>query len=115
MGRGVVRGEGTGRHSQEDTEAIQSLRGAHVLLVEDNEINQELALELLANGGITAKTAENGQLALDVLSSGEVFDGVLMDVQMPIMDGYTASREIRKQEQFKDLTGYCYDGQRDVR
>jgi PAS domain S-box-containing protein len=103
LGRGVVRGEEGLRHSMEEMEATQSLRGAYVLLVEDNEINQELAMELLANGGITAKTAINGQLALDILATGEAFDGVLMDVQMPVMDGYTASREIRKQERFKDL------------
>ncbi|MBF0193917.1 MAG: response regulator [Magnetococcales bacterium] len=103
LGRGVVRGSEGSRSSTEDMESINSLRGAHVLLVEDNEINQELALELLANGGITAKTAINGQLALDILETGEVFDGVLMDVQMPVMDGYTASREIRKQVKFEDL------------
>ncbi|MBF0193459.1 MAG: transporter substrate-binding domain-containing protein [Magnetococcales bacterium] len=103
LGRGVVREDGVARHSQENTVAMQALRGAHLLLVEDNEINQELALELLANGGISAKTAGNGQIALDILNSGEVFDGVLMDVQMPIMDGYTAASKIREQEKFKDL------------
>ncbi len=103
LGRGVVRGEDGSVRSEDHHEALQHLRGAHVLLVEDNEVNQELALELLANGGITAQTAENGQLALDILDAGEVFDGVLMDVQMPVMDGYTASREIRKRERFKDL------------
>jgi len=94
---------GAGRGDSAEQEAVSHLRGAHVLLVEDNEVNQELALELLANGGISAKTAENGQVALDILDSGEIFDGVLMDVQMPVMDGYTASREIRKREPFKDL------------
>lgn len=103
LGRGVVRVDGGGRHSPEKAEATQSLRGAHILLVEDNEINQELALELLANGGITAQIAENGQIALDILDSGEQFDGVLMDVQMPVMDGYTAAQEIRKKELFKNL------------
>ncbi|MBF0382911.1 MAG: PAS domain S-box protein, partial [Magnetococcales bacterium] len=103
LGLGMVRVDGALRHSQENMVAMKALMGAHVLLVEDNEINQELALELLANGGITAKTAENGQIALDILNSGEVFDGVLMDVQMPIMDGYTAASKIRQQKQFADL------------
>ncbi|MBF0193456.1 MAG: response regulator [Magnetococcales bacterium] len=103
LGRGIVRNDGIDRGTKENVAAIQTLGGAYILLVEDNEINQELALELLANGGITAKTALNGQLALDIINSGEQFDGVLMDVQMPVMDGYSACREIRKQDKFKDL------------
>ncbi|MBF0194874.1 MAG: transporter substrate-binding domain-containing protein [Magnetococcales bacterium] len=86
------------------SKASDSLKGAHVLLVEDNEINQELALELLANAGITADVANNGQEALDKLMiKPNPFDGVLMDMQMPVMDGYTASREIRKNAEFKDF------------
>jgi two-component system, sensor histidine kinase and response regulator len=103
LGRGIVRGDGVDRGKKENVAAIKALGGAYVLLVEDNEINQELALELLANGGITAKTAINGQIALDIINSGEVFDGVLMDVQMPVMDGYTACCKIREQVKFKDL------------
>lgn len=82
--------------------ASEHLRGAKILLVEDNEINQELALELMASRGIVAKVAENGQEALDYLQR-EAFDGVLMDVQMPIMDGYTATRAIRSQKQLRKL------------
>jgi signal transduction histidine kinase/DNA-binding response OmpR family regulator/HPt (histidine-containing phosphotransfer) domain-containing protein/HAMP domain-containing protein len=85
-----------------EQEAIARIRGARVLLVEDNEINQELALELLANSGITAQVASNGKEALEILSA-EPFDGVLMDVQMPVMDGYTATQEIRRQPRFRDL------------
>ena len=103
LGRGIVRGDDARTRIDESVEVIKQLRGAHVLLVDDNEINQELALELLASGGITANTAENGEMALSILDSGEVFDGVLMDVQMPVMDGYTATKEIRKREAFKDL------------
>ncbi|MBF0369701.1 MAG: transporter substrate-binding domain-containing protein [Magnetococcales bacterium] len=87
---------------QSAEDAAIKVRGAKVLLVEDNEINQELALELLANGGVITDLAENGQEALDKLAQ-ESFDGVLLDIQMPVMDGYTAAREIRKQEKFKDL------------
>ena len=86
----------------EELAATSGLRGAKVLLVEDNEINQELALELLHNAGISTAVANNGQEALDILDR-ETFDAVLMDVQMPVMDGYTATREIRKQERFCDL------------
>jgi len=86
----------------EDAESMASLAGAHVLLVEDNEINQELALELLGNAGIQADVANNGQEALDKLAVSD-YDGVLLDIQMPIMDGYTTAREIRKQLAFRDL------------
>ncbi|MBF0379919.1 MAG: transporter substrate-binding domain-containing protein [Magnetococcales bacterium] len=90
--------------SEAISKAGTTLKGAHVLLVEDNDINQELALELLSNGGITADVANNGQEAIDMLMvSPNPYDGVLMDMQMPVMDGYTASREIRKKAEFKDF------------
>jgi CheY-like chemotaxis protein len=73
---------------------ISSLVGARVLLVEDNEINQELALEILAGAGIVAEAAHDGRDALAKLEEGR-FDGVLMDCQMPVMDGYEATRAIR--------------------
>jgi two-component system sensor histidine kinase/response regulator len=82
---------------------IQSLAGARLLLVEDNDMNQELAMELLGQAGIQVVLAVNGQDALDKLHVDPHFDGVLMDCQMPVMDGYTASREIRKNPGFKDL------------
>ena len=75
-------------------EAVEKLRGAKVLLVEDNKINQELATELLTQNGIDVDCAVNGQLALDLLDHN-VYDGVLMDCQMPIMDGYAATKIIR--------------------
>jgi CheY-like chemotaxis protein len=84
-------------------EAMGSLKGARVLLVEDNDMNQELAMELLANAGIEVTLAVNGQDALDKISADAGFDGVLMDCQMPVMDGYTATRDIRKNPAFKDL------------
>jgi signal transduction histidine kinase/CheY-like chemotaxis protein/HAMP domain-containing protein len=89
-------------HREGELEAIAHLRGARVLLVEDNEINQELALELLSNSGIIATVANNGREALEMLGN-ENFDGVLMDVQMPVMDGYSAARAIRRQARFQDL------------
>jgi CheY-like chemotaxis protein len=81
---------------------LKKLSGAKILLVEDNEINQELALELLTRNGLFVQVANNGQEALDLLAD-EYFDGVLMDCQMPVMDGFTATKKLREQEQFKDL------------
>jgi len=88
--------------NEQEIETAKKLRGAKVLLVEDNDINQELALELLSHGGVIAEVAENGQIALDMLEK-ESFDGVLMDCHMPVLDGYQATSQIREQERFKDL------------
>ncbi len=85
-----------------DSEVIGQLHGARVLLVEDHELNQELAMEILSDAGMKVTLATNGQEALDVLER-EDFDGVLMDIQMPVMDGFTATREIRKQSRFAEL------------
>ena len=83
-------------------QSIAKLQGAKILLVEDNEINQELMLELLISNGLIVAVASNGQEALDLLEGG-FFDGVLMDCQMPVMDGYDATCKIREQKRFKDL------------
>ncbi|GLK88974.1 hypothetical protein GCM10017655_20360 [Pseudomonas turukhanskensis] len=71
------------------------LAGNRILLVEDNEMNQELAVALLAQAGVAVVVAANGQLALDILAVDQAFGCVLMDCQMPVMDGYTATRNIR--------------------
>lgn len=76
--------------------------GAHILLVEDNEINKELALELLQTRNIKVTTANNGEECLALLES-DIFDGVLMDCQMPVMDGYTATRHIRQDKRWQNL------------
>ena len=102
MGKEVVTGNRSHNRREEASTAINALRGATILLVEDNEINQELALELLESNGINVQIANDGQEALDILEH-QSFDGVLMDCQMPVMDGYTASRKIREQERFKSL------------
>jgi two-component system sensor histidine kinase/response regulator len=92
-----------GRDGQRQrSSAIERLRGARILLVEDNEINRELATDLLINQGIEVEVAVNGQQALDKLAE-QSFDGVLMDCQMPVMDGYSATREIRRRPEFKNL------------
>ena len=83
---------------QEDAKPADaaSLEGVHVLLVEDNELNMEIAEFLLKKAGITVTTAYNGQEAVDVFrtKAAGTFDVILMDVMMPVMDGLTAAREI---------------------
>lgn len=82
--------------------AIEKLKGSNVLLVEDNEMNQELAIELLSKDGLYVTVANNGKEALDILETKD-FDIVLIDIQMPIMDGYEATYAIRKKERYRDL------------
>nr|BFE98258.1 hypothetical protein GCM10020185_87940 [Pseudomonas brassicacearum subsp. brassicacearum] len=82
---------------------MASLHGARLLLVEDNELNRELACELLESAGIELCVAINGEEALDRLVRDDDFDGVLMDCQMPVMDGYTATRKIREQSRWAGL------------
>ena len=68
-----------------------------ILLAEDNELNQEIAMAILGEAGFQVEVASNGQIALDMLKAAQPkhYDLVLMDVQMPIMDGYEATRAIR--------------------
>ena len=90
---------------QKQTDATQELlpeknadfKDRHILLVEDNELNREIALEILREYGFRVDTAENGAVAVEKVSTAAPgsYDLLLMDVQMPVMDGYTATRQIR--------------------
>ena len=90
---------------QKPADAVQGLlpeknadfKGKHILLVEDNELNREIAQEILREYGFLVDSAENGAVAVEKVSTAAPgsYDLVLMDVQMPIMDGYTATRKIR--------------------
>lgn len=87
---------------QSITTLKNQLAGVELLLVEDNYLNQELAVELLRQAGARVTVAQHGQEALTLLAQ-QSFDCVLMDGQMPVMDGYEATRLIRAQPQFADL------------
>jgi CheY-like chemotaxis protein len=87
---------------EQETESLEHIRGANILLVEDNEINQQVAKEILEGAGLKVTLAADGQEGVNAVNESS-YDVVLMDIQMPIMDGYTASREIRKDERFKEL------------
>jgi len=78
------------------------LRGARILLVEDNAINRELALDVLGRAGMVVSVACDGQQALEMLES-QRFDGVLMDCQMPVLDGFAATRALRLQPGLQGL------------
>ena len=74
---------------------LSALRGARILLVEDNELNQEVAAGLLTEGGFRVDIADNGRIAVERVQQ-TAYDLVLMDMQMPVLDGVSATREIRQ-------------------
>ena len=90
-------------HEQIDLNLIiNQIGGAKVLLVEDNTINRQVATEILQSVGLIVAVAEDGQEAVNMVAMSE-YDAVLMDIQMPIMDGHEATQKIRKQNQFQKL------------
>ena len=103
-------GKGVGQTSDSEEEqetsplmtSLAAIKGATVLLVEDNEFNQQIAAELLTDAGFVVQLATNGRESLAMIAE-RPYDVVLMDMQMPVMDGVTATTEIRKIDALRDL------------
>ena len=95
-----IQAEEAGENKTSEEEADDSLQGLHFLAAEDNEINAEILSEILSIEGASCEIVENGRLALERFeNAGEgEFDAILMDVQMPVMNGYDATRAIRELE-----------------
>lgn len=89
-------------NEQEETkeEFAECFEGKKILLVEDNEINQEIARTILEEAGFVIDTADDGTVAVETMknAAADAYDLILMDVQMPVMDGYNATRAIRALE-----------------
>jgi PAS domain S-box-containing protein len=81
----------------------EGVQGMRILIAEDNPFNQEVAVELLTAAGAAVDVADNGRQVLDLLDSGQRFDVILMDVQMPVLDGIEATREIRRRRELDGL------------
>ena len=105
----------------QETRTAEPIDGAKILLVEDNEINRQVAKELMENAGLQVVTAVNGKEAVEVvmkLKDASSFDAVLMDIQMPEMDGYEATKTIRRDSRFDALpiiamTAHAMKGERE--
>ncbi|MGB6376319.1 MAG: response regulator [Syntrophobacteria bacterium] len=102
LGKDVLKSSPAVRQREQEVELLQNIHGARVLLVEDNEINRQVAKEILTGAGLEVFLANDGQEAVDAVGK-EHYDAVLMDIQMPVMDGYLATEAIRSDPHCKDL------------
>ena len=106
FGKDVRSHNTVGKKQTKHLESLEKIKGARILLTEDNEINQQVASELLEEVGFIVEIANDGKESVEkVIASGSPskYDIVLMDLQMPIMDGYTATQEIRKYKTAEEL------------
>jgi CheY-like chemotaxis protein len=102
----------------DSSELVAHLKGASILLVEDNEVNQLVASRILKKAGLSVSIANNGLEALEMIQAAP-YDLVLMDIQMPEMDGLEATRSIRRMEAFRSLpivamTAHAMSGDREL-
>ncbi len=93
FGRDVDKSAGRSRDAHTGAEGLENVRGARILVAEDNDINQQVAREMLEGAGFAVDMAGDGRQAVDMAAARE-YDCVVMDIQMPVMDGITATREI---------------------